>query len=54
MFIAPAPGAPPLCELRQWREGTSQPFDAGANLGAGVQTVPGLDWDEAAQRDGVG
>jgi UDP-2,3-diacylglucosamine pyrophosphatase LpxH len=27
---------PPTVELRQWREGVSQPFDAGANLGAGV------------------
>jgi hypothetical protein len=34
----PAAGvlAPPTVELRQWREGVSQPFDAGANLGAGV------------------
>jgi UDP-2,3-diacylglucosamine pyrophosphatase LpxH len=30
-----APG-PPIVELRQWREGVSQPFDARANLGAGV------------------
>jgi len=27
---------PPTVELRQWREGVSQPFDAGANMGAGV------------------
>jgi hypothetical protein len=26
----------PSVELRQWREGVSQPFDAGANIGAGV------------------
>jgi hypothetical protein len=34
----PATGvaAPPMVELRQWREGVSQPFDAAANLGAGV------------------
>jgi UDP-2,3-diacylglucosamine pyrophosphatase LpxH len=31
-----ATGTPPSVELRQWREGVSQPFDAGANLGAGV------------------
>lgn len=30
-----APG-PPTVELRQWREGVSQPFDAAANIGAGV------------------
>jgi len=34
--IQPRPGAAPLCELRQWREGASLPFDAGADLGAGV------------------
>jgi UDP-2,3-diacylglucosamine pyrophosphatase LpxH len=35
---------PPTVELRQWREGVSQPFDARANLGAGVtQTVH---WEE--------
>jgi UDP-2,3-diacylglucosamine pyrophosphatase LpxH len=27
---------PPTVELRQWREGVPQPFDARANLGAGV------------------
>jgi UDP-2,3-diacylglucosamine pyrophosphatase LpxH len=42
VLIQPAaPGAggvlgPPNVELRQWREGVSQPFDARANLGAGV------------------
>jgi hypothetical protein len=42
VLIQPAPpgasavlGAPAV-ELRQWREGVSQPFDARANLGAGV------------------
>ncbi|HTR52998.1 MAG TPA: hypothetical protein VMJ10_20025 [Kofleriaceae bacterium] len=34
--IQPRSGAAPLCELRQWREGASLPFDAGADLGAGV------------------
>lgn len=33
---AAAAPAPPTVELRQWREGVSQPFDADANLGAGV------------------
>ncbi|MGE0402693.1 MAG: hypothetical protein AB7T06_38675, partial [Kofleriaceae bacterium] len=43
VFISPAFGSgPPICELRQWREGTSVPFDAGANLGAGVHTLPGV------------
>jgi UDP-2,3-diacylglucosamine pyrophosphatase LpxH len=32
----PAATGPPSVELRQWREGVSQAFDAGANLGAGV------------------
>jgi len=54
VFIAPAPGGPPLCELRQWREGTSLPFDAGANIGAGVSTLPGIAWDDAAPHDHVG
>jgi len=31
-----AAGDPPTVELRQWREGVPQPFDARANLGAGV------------------
>jgi UDP-2,3-diacylglucosamine pyrophosphatase LpxH len=36
--IQPPPAAadPPIVELRQWREGVPQPFDARANLGAGV------------------
>jgi UDP-2,3-diacylglucosamine pyrophosphatase LpxH len=34
-------GTEPLVDLRQWREGTSQPFDAAADLGAGV-TAPGV------------
>jgi UDP-2,3-diacylglucosamine pyrophosphatase LpxH len=44
VFIAPplVAGAAPHCELRQWREGTSVPFDAGANVGAGVHTLPGI------------
>jgi UDP-2,3-diacylglucosamine pyrophosphatase LpxH len=38
VLIQPPAAAPtpPTVELRQWREGVSQPFDAGANLGAGV------------------
>lgn len=43
VFIAPGPnGASPHCELRQWREGTSVPFDARADVGAGVHTLPGV------------
>jgi len=50
--IQPRTGAHPLVELRQWRDGVSQPFDAGADLGAGV-TNPGfvpdaVDWTKAA------
>ncbi len=48
--IQPRDNAMPLVELRQWRDGTSQPFDAGADLGAGV-TSPGFieatDWTKA-------
>ncbi|HEU4733353.1 MAG TPA: hypothetical protein VFT22_35920 [Kofleriaceae bacterium] len=42
---------PPTVELRQWREGVSQPFDAGANLGAGV--TQNVHWEEhdASARD---
>lgn len=36
VLIQPAAPGPPTVELRQWREGVSQQFDAGANLGAGV------------------
>lgn len=43
VLISPshAAGAAPVVELRQWRDGLPQPFDAGADLGAGV-TVPGV------------
>jgi hypothetical protein len=50
VLIQPAAGsgsAPPTVELRQWREGVSQPFDAGANLGAGVTQNLALDGDHA-------
>ena len=41
---------PPTVELRQWREGVSQPFDAGANIGAGVTGNHfAAAWDEAAK-----
>jgi UDP-2,3-diacylglucosamine pyrophosphatase LpxH len=47
VLVQPRPGMLPLVELRQWREGSSQPFDASADLGAGV-TAPGssalIDW----------
>jgi hypothetical protein len=49
-LIQPRDGVLPLVELRQWRDGMSQKFDAGADLGAGV-TSPGLadamDWTKA-------
>ncbi len=48
-FVTIQPNAalgPPTVELRQWREGVSQPFDAQANIGAGVTTLPGVKWDE--------
>ena len=52
VLIQPRAGVLPLVELRQWREGGSQPFDASADLGAGV-TAPGaahavIDWTEVA------
>ena len=46
VLIEPRDGAAPRVELRQWREGTTQPFDARANLGAGVTTLPGFTYDE--------
>jgi UDP-2,3-diacylglucosamine pyrophosphatase LpxH len=50
--IQPRNGTMPLVEIRQWRDGTSQPFDAAADLGAGV-TMPGApleaaDWTKAS------
>ncbi len=46
VFISPNHGAPPTVELRQWHEGHTQVFDAGANIGAGVMTLPGVRIDE--------
>jgi UDP-2,3-diacylglucosamine pyrophosphatase LpxH len=50
VMIQPRAGVKPLVELRQWRDGMSVPFDAGADLGAGV-TSPGIadamDWTKA-------
>jgi len=50
VLIQPRAGVLPLVELRQWRDGVSTPFDAGADLGAGV-TSPGgfdaMDWTKA-------
>ena len=51
VLIQPRPGLSPRCELRQWREGTSQPFDATADLGAGVTAPPdaaAIDWSNIA------
>jgi UDP-2,3-diacylglucosamine pyrophosphatase LpxH len=50
--IQPRAGAMPHVEIRQWRDGTTQPFDATADLGAGV-TMPGApmeaaDWTKAS------
>ena len=50
-LIQPRPDGPPSAELRQWREGTSQPFDARANLGAGVHTLPGVGDPTAGEAD---
>jgi UDP-2,3-diacylglucosamine pyrophosphatase LpxH len=50
-LIQPRVNAQPLVELRQWREGSSQPFDAKADLGAGVTAAGGesvIDWTEVA------
>jgi UDP-2,3-diacylglucosamine pyrophosphatase LpxH len=49
--IHPRPDASPAVELRQWRDGTSQPFDPRANLGAGVHTLPGLSAAATADTD---
>ncbi|MBX3158204.1 MAG: hypothetical protein KF773_19710 [Deltaproteobacteria bacterium] len=43
--VAGAPAPKPKVELRQWREGTTQPFDAHADLGAGVTTLPDMRLD---------
>lgn len=51
VLIQPRANAQPLVELRQWREGGSQPFDAKADLGAGVTAAGGdavIDWTEVA------
>jgi UDP-2,3-diacylglucosamine pyrophosphatase LpxH len=51
VLIQPREGLLPVVELRQWRDGTSQPFDAGADLGAGVTmpgTTVGTDWTQMA------
>jgi UDP-2,3-diacylglucosamine pyrophosphatase LpxH len=36
VLISPRVGAPPVIELRQWRDGATVPFDASADLGAGT------------------
>ena len=41
VLIQPRVQGDPLVELRQWRDGTTVPFDASADLGAGV-TNPGF------------
>jgi hypothetical protein len=51
VLIEPVEGHPPRVELRQWRDGTTQPFDAHADLGAGVTTLPNFRFD--ADGDGA-
>jgi UDP-2,3-diacylglucosamine pyrophosphatase LpxH len=46
VMIQPRDSNAPIVELRQWREGGSQPFDARADLGAGVHTLPGISLDD--------
>jgi UDP-2,3-diacylglucosamine pyrophosphatase LpxH len=46
VLIQPRDGKLPVVELRQWREGGSLPFDARADLGAGVTTIPGFGLDD--------
>jgi UDP-2,3-diacylglucosamine pyrophosphatase LpxH len=46
VYISPNPGGPPTVELRQWREGTTQAFDVGANVGVGGMTLPGIPIDD--------
>ena len=46
VFISPNEGRAPTVELRQWHEGATQPFDAGADLGAGGMTLPGFRPDQ--------
>ena len=43
VLIVPRAEGKPVVELRQWRDGMSMPFDAGANLGAGGMTDPHID-----------
>jgi UDP-2,3-diacylglucosamine pyrophosphatase LpxH len=42
VLIMPRSDGPPHTELRQWREGGSAPFDARADLGAGVTTLDNI------------
>ncbi len=53
VLIQPNGAKPPTIELRQWREGSSQPFDARADLGSGVVTIPGFGVDDDELRDPV-
>ena len=46
VLIVPRAEGKPVVELRQWRDGSSVPFDAGANLGAGGMTDPHIDISE--------
>jgi hypothetical protein len=42
VLIVPREDGKPVVELRQWRDGASLPFDAGANLGAGGMSNPAI------------
>ena len=54
VLIQPAVAGPPSVELRQWRDGVSQSFDAGANIGAGVSLTMRRDELEHPGDPGVG
>jgi hypothetical protein len=54
VLIQPAVTGPPSVELRQWRDGVSQSFDAGANIGAGVSLTMRRDELEHPGDPGVG
>jgi hypothetical protein len=53
-LIQPVDSGPPTVELRQWREGVSQPFDPVANIGAGVTQSMRIDDIAHGVDSGVG
>src|SRR5678816_3882291 len=46
VVVQPRQDGKPLVELRQWSDGTTRPFDARANVGAGVTTLPGFTYED--------